>query len=414
MPHPLPALFWLSAAAFASVASLRICDPMLPTLAQEFGVPVSRVSTVVTLYTIGYGFAQLVHGPLGDRFGKRRYIAAATMLTALTTLLCVFAPGLVALDVARLLTGTIAAAIVPLAMAWIGDAVPYRERQATLAKFLNGMVLGLILGQTLGGFFADTIGWRWAFVFLAVVLAVSGWRLRAGVATGASSDSAASSESSASAGSSAGERGSGADTDTAAARSGMFASYAIVVRTRWARGILAIVGLEGMLVFGAFAFVPTWLHQEAGLPVSLAGVAVAAFGLGGFAYTTNAARLLRYFGETGLAMWGGVLLALGFVAIAAVPGFVTGAIACGVVGLGFHMLHNTLQTHATQMAPAVRGTAVAMFAMMLFLGQAIGVFAAAESAARTGYIPVFVVAALTSAALGAAFAGMLRVRRRGG
>src|SRR5690606_40928052 len=143
MSQPDRTLFWLAAASFASMASMRICDPMLPALAEDFGTTAASAAGVVTLYTIGYGVSQLAHGPLGDRIGKARYIAGAALAAALASLLCALAPGLAVLEIARLLTGSLAAAIIPLSMAWIGDTVAYGERQATLAKFLNGTILGL-------------------------------------------------------------------------------------------------------------------------------------------------------------------------------------------------------------------------------------------------------------------------------
>ena len=188
MTGPDRTLFWLAAAAFASMASMRICDPMLPVLATDFGVPTSAASGVVTMYTIGYGFAQLVHGPLGDRFGKGRYIAGAAITAAFASLVCAVAPGRASLEMARLLTGAIAAAIIPLSMAWIGDEVPYEQRQATLAKYLNGTILGLILGQSMGGALADTLGWRSAFLILTAIFALAGWQLRAAVRRRQASD----------------------------------------------------------------------------------------------------------------------------------------------------------------------------------------------------------------------------------
>ena len=164
------------------------------------------------------------------------------------------------------------------------------------------------------------------------------------------------------------------------------------------------------LAFGALAFVPTWLHERGGLPLWMAGATVAAFGLGGFLYTINAARLVRRLGESGLALAGGGVLALGFALLAATPGALSGAIACAMIGLGYHMLHNTLQTNATQMAPAVRGTAVALFAMSLFIGQSLGVGVAAQAVGAGSFVAVFAVAALGLFALGAAFARRLRNR----
>ncbi len=386
-------LFWLAAASFASMASMRICDPMLPALAGDFGVAAAGASGVVTLYAIGYGISQLAHGPLGDRIGKARYIAGAALAAALASLLCALAPGLAALELARLLTGAIAAAIIPLSMAWVGDTVPYGQRQASLAKFLNGTILGAILGQAMGGLLADTVGWRAAFVLLAAIFAISGWKLRAVVRAGdaAQADAAP---------------GSAAQAHAPAA--GALARYGIVLRSGWARVILALVAVEGLLAFGALAFVPTSLHERTGMPVWLAGATVAAFGIGGLAYTANAARLLARLGEAGLALGGGALMASGFALLAAAPR--TGAVACILLGLGYHMLHNTLQTHATQMAPTVRGTGVALFAMCLFIGQSAGVTLAAELVLGAGFVPVFAAAGAGVLATGAAFALLLQRR----
>lgn len=393
MSHPDRTLFWLAAASFASMASMRICDPMLPALAADFGTTATGAAGVVTLYTIGYGFSQLAHGPLGDRIGKARYIAGAALAAALASLLCALAPGLAVLEVARLLTGSIAAAIIPLSMAWVGDTVPYERRQATLARFLNGTILGLILGQAMGGLLADTLGWRSAFVLLAVIFAMAGWKLRAVVRAGVQAAPPA----------------PAATGELPPA--GALARYALVLGVPWARVILAIVAVEGLLAFGALAFIPTSLHERAGLPIWLAGATVAAFGLGGFAYTLTAARLVRRFGEAGLAIGGGAVLAAGFGLIAAAPSFLSGAIACMLIGLGYHMLHNTLQTNATQMAPTVRGTAVALFAMSLFIGQSVGVTAAAGALPSTGFAPLFVATALGLAATGAVFAWLIGRRQ---
>jgi predicted MFS family arabinose efflux permease len=74
------------------------------------------------------------------------------------------------------------------------------------------------------------------------------------------------------------------------------------------------------------------------------------------------------------------------------------------------MLHGTLQTHATQMVPARRGTAVSLFAMAMFVGISIGVVVASAVVDRIGYRPVFVACGVVLAVLGAGFAFSLRQR----
>ena len=80
-----------------------------------------------------------------------------------------------------------------------------------------------------------------------------------------------------------------------------------------------------------------------------------------------------------------------------------GTIAIALVGAGFYMLHTTVQIHVTQVAPEERGSAVALFATFLFLGQASGVWLAARIVDVAGAPPVFLCAAVGLAALAAAF-----------
>ena len=83
-----------------------------------------------------------------------------------------------------------------------------------------------------------------------------------------------------------------------------------------------------------------------------------------------------------------------------------------MLGLAFYMLHNTLQTNATQMTPEARGTAVGLFSASLYLGQTAGVAAGAVVFDRFTAVPVFLAAAAILIALGLWFAHALRRRAR--
>src|SRR5262245_42477514 len=114
-------------AGFVSAATLRAMDPLVPAIAGEFATTPGSVGLTVTAFTLAYGVCQLFWGPVGDRFGKYRVITLASFLSAATAGAAALAHSLPALALLRLVSGVTAAAIIPLAMALIGDHVPYEE-----------------------------------------------------------------------------------------------------------------------------------------------------------------------------------------------------------------------------------------------------------------------------------------------
>ncbi len=80
-------------------------------------------------------------------------------------------------------------------------------------------------------------------------------------------------------------------------------------------------------------------------------------------------------------------------------------------GYGFYMLHNTLQTRATEMAPMARGAGVSFFAFCLFAGQALGAALFGQAMVALGYVPVILGAGVALLGLGWWFSR--RVGRRG-
>ena len=96
---------------------------------------------------------------------------------------------------------------------------------------------------------------------------------------------------------------------------------------------------------------------------------------------------------------------MSFLTLALQPVWYFAPLAMLGVGVGFYMLHNTLQTEATQMMPQARGTGVTLFASMYFLGQTLGVALGAPVMDRFGGPPLFVIAALVLPALAFWFTG---------
>ena len=287
------------------------------------------------------------------------------------------------LILARVLAGAAGGGIIPLSLAWVGDSVPYQRRQEVLGHLMVATLLGTAFGQWFSGVMADTLGWRWVFAIIAVMFTVTGAQLLR-MAPGRNH-----------------EPGDGA------AVAGFVANMQHVLHLQWARWILGLTVVEGAFAFAALTFVPSYLHDAFGQSLNKAAAIVALFAGGGLVYALQARRMVGWLGEKGLVLGGATLLGVCLVLIALLPAWQAAIPACLFAGLGFSMLHATLQTHATQMAPSARGTATALFGASIFLGQSLGILVAAMAVDHLGFRVVFAVAGTVIVITGGVFARSL-------
>ena len=381
LPVALP-IFLLAAAGFLSSAGSRVIDPLLSVIAADFATTVPAVSIVVAAYTLPYGLCQIAIGPVGDRVGKLRVVMWAMVGFALATGACALADGVMSLALLRVAAGATSAAIIPVAMAYVADAVPYAERQVTLSRFLNGIVLSQLIAGPLGGIFGEYLGWRGVFV----VLAAGGFVLAGGLAS---------------------RRGRLPDRRGGAAGFSL-ANFVVLAQHRGARRILICGLLDGALLMGCFPFLAPYMHEEFGLSYAGVGLVLAAFGAGALLYTRNARRLVTRIGERGCVLVGGLLMAVAVAAGVVVPVWWVFLPVEMAMGLGFYMLHGVMQARATELLPHARATAVSSFAFVLFVGQSIGALAIGAAIAHVGYRAAFLIDAAAIVVFAAGLRGVLR------
>lgn len=380
------AVFLLALATFLTGMTLRICDGLIPAIAADFRITPGVAGQVVFSFALAYGLLQLVYGSLGDRFGKARVVTCAVAASAVLALVAALSSGFTQLIASRVAWGMAAAGVVPLAMAWIGDAVPLEDRQPTLARLLVGTGSGMMAGQLAGGAFADIgLGWRGAFVALAIgygcvaALLVAGRRLLAtpqGTSTGLGLP--------------------------------LHRQWAVVLGTPWRRRVVAGVVAEGAFLLGPLAFLPALLHQRHGVTLSAASGLLALYAAGGVLYAMCARWILQRFGQLRMVLGGGALMGAGYLALLLSPVAWTAAPAALALGFGGYLYHNTLQTHATQMVPQARGTAVSTFSAFFFLGQATGVGLAGLVFDRVGYVALLLAPAIALPLTAVLYARVMR------
>ena len=388
---PSTAIIALSFGSFGSGMSMRVTDAMLVRLAADFNVALGTAAMTITVFGFAYGFSQLLFGPLGDRYGKYLVIAWGCLACAITALACALVPNFSSLLVARAIAGATCASIIPLSMAWIGDVVAYEDRQPVLARFLIGQILGLSSGILLGGFAADYLNWRAPFVLIAVSFFATGVyliRMNARLP----------------------EHAKQLHHGEGGALVRMIGEFRKVLEVPWARKVLGTVLIEGALVYGALAFVPSHLHTVHGVSLAAAGSLVMLFGFGGFAFALRSRQMIKQFGEVGLIRHGALMMALPMIVVAWSPFWWVAVPACFLFGLGFYMMHNTLQINATQMAPQRRGAAVAAFASCFFIGQAAGVALGGALLATTSTASIIAAAGVGVWLIGRRFARLRAAR----
>jgi YNFM family putative membrane transporter len=381
----------LAAAGFASQAQVRVTDSLLPQIASDFHTTIGSAAVVVTAYAIAHGSVQLVIGPVGDRLGKYRTVAMMCAIAIVLVTLCGLAASLHQLMLARFATGLAGGWIIPISMAYVGDVTPYERRQTILGRYLTGQILGQLSGQAAGGVLGDLLGWRNVFFVLAGVFALATAGLVFELITNPAT------------------RKPGHPNETTR---GFVADYAAVLSGSFARIVILVAFVENILVWGAFAYIGAFLRQRFGLSFTLIGLSVGCFGIGGLIYAGMVRLFVLRLGQVRLAIAGGFVIALGYVVLCIAPAWWLAPLSTVAIGLGFYMLHNTLQTNATQMTPQARGTAVAIFSSAIFIGQTAGVAIGSLLIDRFGAVLLFLISAVLLPALSIWFGRILALRAK--
>jgi predicted MFS family arabinose efflux permease len=368
-------LLAFGAAVFIVNLDARVLAPLLPAIARELGLSIGQAGILVTSYLLPYGLFQLAYGPLADRFGKIRVAAHTMLVFSVGTALCGAHVSLATMVFFRALTGAAAAALFPLALAFIGDTVPYTRRQAAIGGLMAAAGAAQAFSTGIGGIIAELLSWRTVFPLVGLlggVLTVALFGL-------------------------AGREPRHSDQRRPA-------RYRDVLVVPGLPRLLALVLVEGLLFTGGFSFIGALLEARFRLGALAAGLLMSLAGVTQLAAARALPVLLARLGSRALLIAGGCLMSVGFLAVALAPAPAVVGLGCALMGVGFTACHTNLQARATEAFPAARATAVALFAFSLFLGSGTGAALYAFAIDHWGYGPSFLAAALALFAFTAAAA----------
>ena len=375
----------LTAAAFLVSLDRAIFAPLLPAIARDLQATIAAAGLAVTAYTIPYGACQLFYGPVADRAGKIAVVRWAVVVFAISTGVCALAPSLTVLQLLRVLAGGAAAAVIPLSLAYIGDAVPYERRQQTIATLMGFTSLGAALSSAVGGLVGNFLSWRALFAFsgtLGLLAAALLFRAHGG------------------------QPPRPAPAPTTPPKPGSSAAspfgldrYMRVLALGKARTLYVLVALEGVAVLGGFTYMGAYLQDTFALSYLTIGLVLAANGASTLAGSRVLRRLHGRLGEPRLLLLGGLLQAGGYLLLVPLTDWRPTVVAFIMMGLGFSFFHSTLQTRATELHAELRGTSVALFAFSLFIGGGIGTAALGWVASDFGYVALELVCGITLLAI---------------
>jgi predicted MFS family arabinose efflux permease len=375
----VPVFLVFAACAFASGFALRLADPIVLPVAAHFAVTPASAAMLNTAFALPYALAQPFLGPIGDRFGKPRCIQVCVAGLAAMLLLGAFAPSFALLLATRVGAGIFAGGLIPLVIAGIGDRFDMSERQVMIGRMLFAIISGQMLGSIVSGFANDAFGWHSALVIGAAVGAIAAAVAWLGMPAG---------------------------TSAAASRdSGSFAElYGRVLANPKALWLIGGVAVEGAFFYGLFPYMGELLLATArpagGSIAGTTGLVLGAFGIGGLLYAASVRAFLRALGMRRMCLVGSATAAASYAALAFAPTSWLAALAMFVAGVSFYMMHNSMQTEATELAPSARGSAVALFACGFFVGQGLGPLVFGALLHGFGPRPALVVVAAVIVVLG--------------
>jgi predicted MFS family arabinose efflux permease len=168
------------------------------------------------------------------------------------------------------------------------------------------------------------------------------------------------------------------------------------------------VFVEGCCILGLFPYISSFLFDRGVTSLSIAGLVIACFAVGGLFYTATVSRMLARLGINGMMIYGGIVIAIQLAATAFSPNWQIQALSLLLMGWGFYMLHGSLQIFSTELSQEARASAMSLHAFCFFMGQSVGPIAYGFGLAHAGKMPTLLISAAIVFALGFAAAKLLR------
>jgi MFS transporter, DHA2 family, methylenomycin A resistance protein len=162
---------------FLVLLDVTIVNVALPAMGRDLGAGVAGLQWVVDSYAVAFAAFMLSAGALGDRFGARHAFQWGMGLFGLASIACAAAPGILALDAARVLQGLGAAVMLPNSLALLNHALAHEpaKRARAIGYWTAAGAISIALGPVLGGLLVATVGWRAIFWVNLPLCLLGGW-----------------------------------------------------------------------------------------------------------------------------------------------------------------------------------------------------------------------------------------------
>ncbi|MGX1354626.1 putative MFS family arabinose efflux permease [Bradyrhizobium elkanii] len=382
-----PALNVITLATFAASLSVRALDPVLPHVAEDFGVSIATAASFAAVFAFTFAAVQPAIGAAADLFGKARLMTICLALLGVANILGALSTSFPMLFVTRVLAGIGSGGVFPVALSLTSDLVGPDKRQLAIGRTLAGSMTGNLLGATASGLIGDLLGWRGVLAVLGALVIIVALAVAAGF------------------------RGAALNRPPRTSLKALRHGYRTIFTNPNARICYSAVFIEGCCVLGLFPFIASFLFELGETSLSIAGIVIAGFAIGGLLYTLTVSRLLPWIGVRGMMIVGATLVAIQLVGVAFGPHWKLQMASLLVMGLGFYMIHGCLQVFASELSVEARATALSLHSFFFFMGQTVGPIAYGFGLQHVGKTATLVSAAAVMVVLGFICARFLRQTR---
>jgi predicted MFS family arabinose efflux permease len=317
--------------------------PLIVNIANDLNFSVNAAASSVTAYMLAFGAFTILFGPLSDRYGKVFIIHLSTFGTAIFSILGALAYDLPSLIFFRSINGAFAAGLLPVTLAYLGQATNDKERPQIMAKILSYGFLGAATATLIGGTIAHLGSWKLVYLtygIMELILAFAMLKLMK-------------------------------RDEPISDKVKIISTYKTVLSHKGVLALLPLFLLMGFTVFGIFTYTGQLITQRFGYDIFTVGAMLSSFGVG-IMFASKVMPIVREKLKHYYMPFNGSLIAFALIGLSSTQSPAFFCIYLFIFGAGFILFQPVFIAKIQEQIPHMKGSIMSTASFGLFVGGAIG------------------------------------------